>query len=329
MSGTENVAAREDAVLWQWPKGAREWLRAGCWVWRSRSMLLMAVVLGIYLGGFLLVFSGAIMVLGGADFAVLAASALLIVILIGVPAIMLTGFGCLMVSRLTIARDEVRLASRIPWRRVEAVARSDIRSVEIHEGDGAIALYGDAGEMLSASHVAKSADFAAVLDMPTLAWPRHRSSKVADLLLLLSCVAWSVLTIVAMMAVSLSAHRLYEIAIGPIPQQGLHFSVIIFVYVAGMIIATPLTLSLVTIIGRFFVPRSSLAEFILFLLHNKRWHGDTPARRSLIDRFLSASIRLATSVARIPLPPPLKPELRHGMTPEMAAEALATAERAG
>lgn len=314
-----DIPVREDEALWRSPTGAREWLRAGCWVWSARSMFLVALVIGIFIGGLVLVASLAFIVLWGNDIAVASISVLLVTVMIGAPAALLTGFGCLMVPQLTITRDEIRLVRYAPWRREKAVAKSEIRSAIIHEGDGAVTLLGDAGVLLFAHHMAKSSDFIEKLNVPAIAWFRHKSSKVAEFLFVLSALVWSVLAMLAAMLISLSAQQLYEFAIGPVPWANLPGWGVAFIYVAGMIIATPLTLILALIVGRLFISSSSQAEFILFLRDNDRWHGHTPKRWGLVGRFVSSCIRLAIRIARIPPPPPLKPELRHGMTTEMAA----------
>ena len=322
MSAPADSLARGDAVLWRWPAGPWEWLRAGAWAWNSRWLAaLLAPLIGLALvivlaAGFM---GGAATLREGADDALLQTGLVLLVVIVfaGAPPALALAFGCLRVQQLTLTAGEVRMTTRFPWRREKTVPRSDIRSVVIYEGDGTVVLLAGEGELLRARHVTKAAAFAEALAAPTLAWPVRKQDKANKWLSGAEAACFIVLQfalcVVTLILISIFAGA----SIGFLP--------LVFGSMAGGTIMGVLLAPIpVLAIGRRFVSPRTLDEFIARGIELARWQG---RRWIWPDIAFAAGTRLAIRILRIAPPPPLQPELRHGATPGLAA-ALA-AEGAG
>lgn len=311
---------REDELLWRSPTSAREWLRAGCWVWGSSNIALTATAVGMAIG----VFYMTLMAMEASDAGVsplkIGLILLAAIIFVGVAFAALCGIGSLFVLRLTLTAHEVRMAIRCPWRREKTVARSNIRSAVIYEGAGTVILLGDGGELLRTHHVTRSAAFAEGLAAPTVAWPARKPSKALERMqggFIFACILSIFATLILCM---LAMVGIYRVVLDPLPDQGVHIVwAIVPIFVVAQIMAVPLALLLVLAVGRRFVSPGTLDDFVWMFRDHSQWHGQVPSRWNLRDSFVSSCIRLAARIARIPPPPPLQPELRHGMTPEMAA----------
>lgn len=174
MSASENSHEREDAVLWRWPAGSWEWLRAGTWVWGKSSVALLSVALGIAVVTGVMVnayltrddFADAGAVLTDAGLGMLVG-----VMFVLAPAAVLYAVGYPRVPRLTLTARDVRVESGLPWRRAITVPRSEIRAAVVYEGDGTVILLGDDGDLLRLRHVGKAAAFAEALGWPRRPWP--------------------------------------------------------------------------------------------------------------------------------------------------------------
>jgi hypothetical protein len=310
--------AREDAVLWRSPTCAREWLRAAWRAWSRSIVAVLGVGVGIAVGsGYTMTYylqqSDPVSqtVEPASDLVAYGLATLFLVILVGAPALAMTLIGALFVPRLTLTANEFRAAPRFPWRRLTIVPRTEIRSVEIFEGGGAIVLRGDTGEILRARQIERPAAFAETLAVPTVAWPAREPSRPAVWL-----GAGAGVTVLVSWFVAMAAYLVFLNIIG---NGALGFlTVTLAALLAGTITAPPLALSLVLAAGRRFASPATLEEFTWMLRDNGPWQG-FDAKGGWIHKPLSAYMRLAARIAGIVPPPPLQPELRHGMTPEMAA----------
>lgn len=318
MSAPVDSLARGDAVLWRWPAGPWEWLRAGKWVWDKASISLLSVALGIAVGTGMLFnaylyrhdLAGVGTVLMDAGLGVVVGATLVLA-----PAAVLYAFGYLRVPRLTLTARDLRVESCLPWRRAKIVPRSEIRATVIYEGDGAVVLMGNSGELLHVRHVGKAPAFAEALAAPTLAWPVRKPAKAVGWLPAAHIASICIFQFAAVIAALILINIIAGESIGYLPRM-------LGSLVGGTIIGVLLAPIPVLAIGRFFASSRTLDEFIASGIDLAGWQG-----RSWIwpDIAFAASTRLAIRILRIAPPPPLQPELRHGATPEMAAAMLAAA----
>ena len=315
-----NSAAREDEVLWQSPTGAREWLRAGWSGWTASSIALIAVAMGMGIGAFyitLMAFEAS-----APGVSPLRIGLILLAALVFLCAVLAAfcGIGCLFTSHLALTAGGVRMAVGFPRRREKTIAQSDIRSAVIHEGDGTIILRGDGGELLRARHVTRPIEFAEALGAPTVAWPARKPSKAVERLQGAFIFAWIPSVFAMLILCMLAMVGVYRVVFDPPPDQGVHIVwAVAPIFIIAQILAVPLALTLVLAVGRRFVLSGTFDDFIWMFRDSSQWHGHIPSRWNLRDRFVAASTRIAVRIAGIVPPPPLQPELRHGMTPEMAA----------
>lgn len=312
-----NNASRDDTVLWCWPAGRWEWHRAGAWVWGRWSVAMLGTGLGIAVGAGMMTnayllredtASAGAMLFG-------ASTGLLIgAVLVLAPASILYAMGCLFVPRLVLTGQDIRVESHVPWRRSRTVPRSEVLATVIYEGDGTVVLVNNSGSMLRVRHVRKAAAFAEALGAPALAWPVRKQNKTSEILTGAEMACFFTLTFAGCVAALILVNIVA-------PQWFGYFLRVCIALVTGPVLGIFLATTPVLAIGRHFVTRESLDEFLRWNLDRARWLG----RKSAGWDIFATGTRIAIRILRITPPPPLEPELRHGATLGLAA-ALAARE---
>ena len=310
--------AREDAILWRWPAGPWEWLRAGTFVWGAGKVALLGIGLGIAIGSAIIVKAyvsrndlpdlDAILV--GAGSSVFIGTTLVLA-----PAAVLYAMGYRRVPRLTLTAHDVRVEFGLPWRRAKTVLRSEVHAAVVYEGDGTVALWGENGKLMRLHHVGKAAAFAEALAVPTLAWTPRKPPMA---------VHWLTMAQMVFIAfIPFAAAPATLVLINLVAPEWVPYAPRIFGGLAGAVlggIAAGLLAPIpVLAIGRLFASPQTVDEFIVGLIDFQRLQGRGASRMAWPDKTFAAGARLAMRILRIDPPPPLQPELRHGATPEMAA----------
>ena len=325
MTGQADSLVREDAILWRWPAGPREWLRAGTFTWGARGVALLGIALGIAIGSGITTAYLSRDDLPDLDAVFLGAglSAIVGTTLVLAPAAVLYAMGYRRVPRLTLTAHDVRVEFGLPWRRAKTVLRSEVHAAVVYEGDGTVALWGENGELMRLHHVGKSAAFAAALAVPTLAWTLRKPSIAVQWLTTAQMVFIAFIPFVAAVATLVLINVVAPEWVPYLPRifGGLAGAVLGGI-AAGLLAPIP-----VLAIGRLFVTPQTLDEFIAGLIDFARLQGRGAFRVAWPDKAFSAGARLAMRILKIDPPPPLQPELRHGATPELTA-ALAARENA-
>ena len=335
MSAPAHSLARGDAVLWQWPTGPREWLRAGMWVWSGRSVALVWVVVGMAVSSAILssnYLRQQVPANADAELMQMVLAILALTVLFGAPMAVMTGIGCLLVPRLTLTARTVRMATRFPWLQGKTVPQSDIRSVVIYEGDGTVVLLGEDSEILRARHVTRATAFAEALDAPTVAWPVRTGGDRR--LWTLYLALWLAVVSVPMFFVAMypAAYLVYGFVfllshMADISgfSGGALFVFFILPLTAAIttILALPLALFLGVAAGRFLFKPETLHGFIHAMCRTPHWDGCAPpSRPGRRPRPATCYTAWCARLVGIPPPPEPRPDSRHGATPEMVLSAL-------
>lgn len=274
MTAPRGSFARDDAVLWRWPAGPWEWLRAGAWVWGAGAITLvsifvgasagMAFLVGNYLRQQYLAEAGTVLIQGG------------LVLLVGlaftsVPVALLFAYGYIRVPRLTLTARDFRVESRLPWRRAKTVPRSEIRAAVVYEGDGVVFLMGDGRELLHVRHVGTATAFADALAAPTLTWPVRKPAKAVEWLTTAHMASVGLLPLVAMAVTLILINMIVGGSIGYFPR-------VLGSLVGGTIMGGLLAPVPVLAIGRHFVSTRTLDDFVARGIDLVRWQGRSPSR---------------------------------------------------
>jgi hypothetical protein len=317
MTGQADSLAREDAILWRWPAGPWEWLRAGALLWGASKVVLLGIGLGIAIGAGITVkaylsrndLPDLDAILMGAGVSLFVGITLVLA-----PAAVLYASGYLRVPRLTLTARAVRVEFGLPWRRVKTLPRSEIHAAVVYEGDGTVALRGETGELMRLHHVGEVAAFAEALAVPTLAWTLRKPSMAVQWLTTAQMVFMAVIPFVAAVATLVLINVVAPEWVPYLPRifGGLAGAVLGGI-AAGLLAPIP-----VLAIGRLFVTPQTLDEFIAGLIDFARLQGRGASRIAWPDKTFAAGAHLAMRILRIDPPLPLQPELRHGATPEMA-----------
>lgn len=334
MTGAKDPA-RGDAILWQWPGGPWERLRKGPATQNAGRWEIRVFILG----GF---FAVAWIMFGVPDGKT--GSELLLPLLLTFAAAIAWIFGFFnlylgynRVSQLTLTVDEIHHAIGFPWPRHETIARADIRSVVVYEGDGTILLLGEAGELLRTRHLAEATVFAEALDAPTVVWPVRASVDPAWWTIYLAL--WLGVAAVPMFSVAAYPGALLGIGVLMLlsdivdlagSNSGLLLVLFIMmpVFLLTFVLALPLALFLAIAAGRFLFKPETL-HGLLHAMCGSPLHADGCVPPSRTSHRPPLTARYTTWCARlvgIAPPPPLHPDLRHRMTPQAAQAAMALAE---
>lgn len=324
MTAPTNIPARDDPVLWRWPEGPWERVAARLGTGGAEAAAT-AVILCVLPPAWTAL---AAIILLDNESTVLQATAVLAVFALSSGFVLFAG---LLRRGSRVVLTEKYLLHRAGFDRSgwKSVSVDAISMVLIYEGDGAIVLFGREGILLRTRHVGNPAGFADAVGAPTVFWPVNEPGNWGWAMYFLHVILIPPATLLAgYLTISLlnplheaMAHAGLDHWVPIMSSFAFWIAGIFSLGISGALFAT-------IAIGRYFLPQAALREFRQMYDENRRLLGRSPAVRGKLNRWGTRYIAWCARVLGAGPLPEHRPELRHGATAEMAAEAQAMAEGA-